>query len=81
MLEIIHAATGGGLGIALTWALIKRPQVLTAIPQVIAAILALIVAPFPGERTYGRYKEMAGLPSTGESPAKKTPQKKAKRKK
>jgi hypothetical protein len=72
MLEVIHAVTGGGVGMTLIWALIKRPQAL-------ATILALLVAPFPGERTYGRYKEMAGLPSTEESPTKETPQKKAKR--
>lgn len=72
MLEVIHAVTGGGVGMTLIWALIKRPQAL-------ATILALLVAPFPGERTYGRYKEMAGLPSTEESPTKETRQKKAKR--
>jgi hypothetical protein len=66
MLEIIQAATGGGVGVAIIWALIKRPQVL-------AAILALVVAPFPGERVYGRYKEMAALLSAGEVPAEKTP--------
>lgn len=72
MLEIINAATGGGVGVALIWALIKRPQAL-------ATILALVVAPFPGERTYGRYKEMAGLSSTEEDPTKGTPRKKTKR--
>jgi hypothetical protein len=61
MLEIIHAATGGGVGMTLLWGLIKRPQAL-------AAILALVVAPFPGKRIYERYKELAGLPSTEEAP-------------
>lgn len=72
MLEVIHAATGGGVGLTLLWALIKRPQAF-------AAILALLVAPFPGERIYGRYKELAGLSSNEEPPAKKTPGKKTKR--
>lgn len=79
MLEVIHAATGGMGVVTLIWALIKHPQVLAVIPRVLAAFLALAVAPFPGERTYRRYKEMAGLPSAEESPAKETPQKKAKR--
>lgn len=78
MLELIHAAAGGGAGIALIWALIKRPQALAAIPQALAAILALVVAPFPGKRTYGRYKEMATLLSTGEAPTEETPRKKSK---
>lgn len=72
MLEIIHAATGGGVGVTLIWAVIKRPQVL-------AAILALIVAPFPGKRTYGRYKEMATLLSAGEAPPQEPQRKKSKR--
>lgn len=63
MLEIIHTAAGGGVGVTLLWALIKRPQAL-------AAILALIVAPFPGERVYCRYKELAGLGAPEESPTK-----------
>jgi hypothetical protein len=71
MLEIIHAATGGGVGVTLIWALIKHPQAL-------AAILALVVAPFPGKRTYGRYKEMVTLLSAGEAPAKETSRKKSK---
>jgi hypothetical protein len=60
------------VGVTLIWAVIKHPQAL-------AAILALVVAPFPGERTYGRYKEMAGLTSTEEAPAQETSRKKVKR--
>lgn len=72
MLEIIHTAAGGGVGAAIVWAVIKRPQAL-------AAILALIVAPLPGERVYGRYKEMAGLRSSEETPPEEAPRKKTKR--
>jgi hypothetical protein len=73
MLEIIHTVAGGGVGVTLIWALIRHPQAL-------AAILALIVAPFPGERVYGRYKEMSGLGSPEETPTKEVPRKRKKAK-
>ncbi|HEX2923056.1 MAG TPA: hypothetical protein VHS28_03400 [Chloroflexota bacterium] len=79
MLELIHAVAGGGVGAALIWAVTKNPKVFTAIVQALAAILALLVAPFPGERLYGRYKELAVLSPKDDPSAKKAPRKKTKR--